>query len=260
MIAPGGVVSTLAGLPGTTGSSDGSGIAALFNDPIGIAVDGAGNLYVADRNNSTIRIGVPPIAPEITGPTATEAAAGQAFSYTIVSGVPATSFAATSLPPGLSLNAATGAITGSVTVPGTYPIGISATNAFGTATGSLTLTVVGQSATVAIGNLSQTYDGTSKSAIVTTNPTGLPATVTYNGSPTPPTIAGTYSVVATAGDANSFGVATGTLVIAQAQAGVAVDGTTVPYTGGIQVPSVTTTPTGLGFTLVSTPAVEPIRV
>jgi hypothetical protein len=52
-IAPGGTVTTLAGTPGSIGSSDSPG--ALFNRPLGVAVDGAGNVYVADTYNSTIR-------------------------------------------------------------------------------------------------------------------------------------------------------------------------------------------------------------
>ena len=54
-IAVTGVVSTYAGTPGVAGSADGTGAAAQFNYPAGIAVDGAGNLYVADTFNSTIR-------------------------------------------------------------------------------------------------------------------------------------------------------------------------------------------------------------
>ncbi len=54
-ISPTGVVSTLAGSPGSVGSSDGTGSAARFNYPYGVAVDGAGNVYVADFYNSTIR-------------------------------------------------------------------------------------------------------------------------------------------------------------------------------------------------------------
>jgi sugar lactone lactonase YvrE len=50
-----GVVSTLAGLPGTAGNADGAGSAALFMGPQGLAIDGRGNLYVADTNNHTIR-------------------------------------------------------------------------------------------------------------------------------------------------------------------------------------------------------------
>ena len=50
-----GVVTTLAGLPGTSGSIDGTGTAARFANPIGIAVDGNGNVYVADYGNRLIR-------------------------------------------------------------------------------------------------------------------------------------------------------------------------------------------------------------
>lgn len=49
------VVSTIAGVAGTNGSSDGTGVNALFNHPDGIAVDTNGNLFVADTANSTIR-------------------------------------------------------------------------------------------------------------------------------------------------------------------------------------------------------------
>ncbi|HMD61991.1 MAG TPA: immunoglobulin domain-containing protein, partial [Opitutaceae bacterium] len=54
-IAPGGVVTTLAGTPGSVGSRDGTGSAAQFNLPAGVAVDGNGNVYVGDYGNSTIR-------------------------------------------------------------------------------------------------------------------------------------------------------------------------------------------------------------
>jgi sugar lactone lactonase YvrE len=54
-ITPAGVVSTLAGTAGQVGSSDGSGSAALFNRPTGVATDSAGNVYVADTSNYTIR-------------------------------------------------------------------------------------------------------------------------------------------------------------------------------------------------------------
>ena len=54
-ITPNGVVTTLAGNPGHPGSSDGAGSLAGFRNPSGIAVDGGGNVYVADTNNCTIR-------------------------------------------------------------------------------------------------------------------------------------------------------------------------------------------------------------
>jgi len=55
-IAAGGIVTTFAGFSGVAGSSDGVGAIARFNAPQGIAVDGAGNVYVADTKNNTIRM------------------------------------------------------------------------------------------------------------------------------------------------------------------------------------------------------------
>jgi sugar lactone lactonase YvrE len=54
-VTPAGVVTTLAGLAGSFGTNDGMGSAAQFNGPDGVAVDSAGNVYVADSANDTIR-------------------------------------------------------------------------------------------------------------------------------------------------------------------------------------------------------------
>src|ERR1700677_2654354 len=56
MITAAGVSSTLAGVAGVSGSQDGLGAGALFNQPAGIALDSATNIYVSDYGNSTIRI------------------------------------------------------------------------------------------------------------------------------------------------------------------------------------------------------------
>lgn len=50
-----GSVTTFAGLAGVAGLTNGSGTSALFNQPHGLALDGAGNLYVADTGNALIR-------------------------------------------------------------------------------------------------------------------------------------------------------------------------------------------------------------
>jgi hypothetical protein len=73
-----GVVTTLVGTAGMTGSADGTGAAAHFNGPQGVAVDSAGNVYVADAGNSTLRKVTP------TGITTT--VAGMAGVYGVVLG------------------------------------------------------------------------------------------------------------------------------------------------------------------------------
>ena len=55
MITPSGVVTTLAGTPGTVESADGSGPGSGFNFPAGVAVDSKGDVYVADQSNQAIR-------------------------------------------------------------------------------------------------------------------------------------------------------------------------------------------------------------
>lgn len=52
---PGVGVDTFAGTPATSGSQDGTGTAARFFRPEGIAIDSAGTLYVADTSNHLIR-------------------------------------------------------------------------------------------------------------------------------------------------------------------------------------------------------------
>jgi len=45
----------LAGTPTVSGSADGTGSAARFSHPYAVAVDGSGNVYVADTYNFTVR-------------------------------------------------------------------------------------------------------------------------------------------------------------------------------------------------------------
>jgi len=71
-----GVVTTLAG-DGTAAFLDATGTAAKFNFPIGVAVDTAGKLYVADLNNNRIRQMSPPIPIAPSGLSATAASTTQ---------------------------------------------------------------------------------------------------------------------------------------------------------------------------------------
>lgn len=54
-ITPGAVVSTFTGRTAAPGSADGAGAAARFDAPRGVAVDSAGNVFVADSENNTVR-------------------------------------------------------------------------------------------------------------------------------------------------------------------------------------------------------------
>src|SRR5947208_14357610 len=53
-ITPAGMVTTVAGLPGVSGTQNGVGTAARFNTPVGLSTDAAGNIYVADTGNNSI--------------------------------------------------------------------------------------------------------------------------------------------------------------------------------------------------------------
>lgn len=90
-ITPGGLVSTFAGLPGSLGSVDGTGSSARFNSPFGVAVDGAGNVYVADTGNNTFRkvtpAGVVSTLAGLPGSTGTADGAGSAARFNVPQGV-----------------------------------------------------------------------------------------------------------------------------------------------------------------------------
>ena len=66
-IAPGGVVTTLAGAPGTAGSADGTTSAARFNSPYGIALDLSGNLYVTDASSTIRKIAAGGVVTTVAG-------------------------------------------------------------------------------------------------------------------------------------------------------------------------------------------------
>lgn len=78
-----GVVSTWAGLAGTAGDADGPVAAARFNNPVGLAFDAAGNLYVTDQDNSLVR--------KITPAGMVSTIAGQRGKFGVIAGpLPAT--------------------------------------------------------------------------------------------------------------------------------------------------------------------------
>jgi len=85
------LVGTVAGQPGSSGSADGTGNAARFFYPTGVAADASGNLYIADTNNHTLRQAVPQAAPVIqTNPQSQTVTAGSNVSFSVMAtGAPA---------------------------------------------------------------------------------------------------------------------------------------------------------------------------
>lgn len=55
MLSADGIVSTVAGQPGTSGYKDGGPIESLFKNPWGVAVNEKGEIYIADWGNARIR-------------------------------------------------------------------------------------------------------------------------------------------------------------------------------------------------------------
>jgi hypothetical protein len=93
------------------------------------------------------------------------------------------------------------------------PYNVTATQAGISTPAVFALTNTAVTAQVTLANLVQTFDGNPKSVSVSTNPPGLNVAVTYNGSATAPTNAGSYAVTATVNEANFIGQANGTLII-----------------------------------------------
>jgi hypothetical protein len=79
--------------------------------------------------------------------------------------------------------------------------------------GDLTITPAALTINLDAGSLAQSFTGTPRSASWSTQPSGVATKVTYNGSPNPPVVAGTYAVVVQSEDANYAGQVSGVLLI-----------------------------------------------
>jgi hypothetical protein len=113
------------------------------------------------------------------------------------------------------------------------------------------VTVAQRPATVTLGNLAQQYDGTPRAATVTTAPTGLNVTVTYDGAATVPANAGSYAVVATLNEANYTGSASGTLAVAKADQTITFDPLVSRTLGDAPFALAATASSGLAVTYTS---------
>jgi hypothetical protein len=81
------------------------------------------------------------VAPSITSATSATQPVSSSFSYQITATNSPTSYGATGLPGGVTLNTSSGLIFGTPSSSGTYVVGLTATNSAGTASSTLTLTI-----------------------------------------------------------------------------------------------------------------------
>jgi sugar lactone lactonase YvrE len=136
-ISPAGVVTTLAGDPTYSGSSDGTGTAAQFFTPQATAINSYGELFVADTFNQTIRTAG--IAPSISSsPVSQIVTVGQPATF-IVSAAGTGPFTYQWSKNGSTISGATGSsyIIGSVASTDAGSYAVTVTGPFGTATSSV---------------------------------------------------------------------------------------------------------------------------
>lgn len=130
----------------------------------------------------TLNVATPP-APVITSAASTTGTGGQAFSFNVTASNAPTSFAATGLPTGLSINTTTGAITGTPTVSGAFTAMVTATGPGGTSAAQALSINIGLATPVITSAL--TASGTSGAAFTyTITANNLPASFNATGLPT----------------------------------------------------------------------------
>jgi alpha-galactosidase len=113
----------------------GARIDGVIGDPVTMSIT-----TDAPVNRWRMALPAPPNAPQIHGPRRIGASPRRPFLYRIpAEGKAPLRFSATGLPPGTTLDKATGIITGSISAPGTYKTSLTVTNAAGTATRAVTV-------------------------------------------------------------------------------------------------------------------------
>ncbi len=161
----------------------------------------------------------------------------------------ARSVTATTSPSGLTVNLTYNGSTSAPTNAGSYTVigTINDSSYQGSTNGTLIINPA--AATVTLGNLAQTYNGTARAASATTAPPGLTVNLTYNGSANAPTNAGSYAVIGTASDPNYQGSTNATLVVGKAAATVTLSNLSQTYDGTAKSVTATTSPSSLAVTL-----------
>lgn len=260
-IASGGVVTTLAGMAGTPGSADGTGGAARFSSPQGMALDSAGNLYVADASNQTVRKGTLVVVSALTPAVATTTASSVTQTGVSTGGNVTSDGGATVTQRGVVYGTSTGPTTGKATFITS-----------GTGTGSYTVSLAGlltQGTTYYVRAFAINSVGTSYGNEVSFSTLSAPAITTQPASQTSATGgSATFTVVATGNPAVTYqwrkdgadvsGATSATLSLSNVQSGSAGTFTVVVTnsagTATSSAATLTVTPLATGPTITTQPA------
>ena len=186
------------GLPVSYVSSDlgvvtisGSNVTLVGAGTATITASQAGDGVYGAANNVSQLLTVNPGAATVTLDNLSQTYDGTARSVT-----------ATTVPASLTVGFTYGGSATAPTAAGSYIVVGTVTDANCQGSATNTLVIGKATATVTLGSLSQTYDGSAKPVSVVTSPLNLAVSVTYNGNSSVPTNAGSYSVIGVVTDAN----------------------------------------------------------
>lgn len=193
---------------------------------------GAFNVTISATNGTgtgsrTLALTVaPPPSPTILSASTANGIVGRPFTYQIVANNGAFEYTATNLPPGLNINLNTGLISGTPSQNGTSNVSLTATNANGTGSKQLTLTIIlppapgitsGGTASGVVGD-AFTYQIIASNTPSSYAASGLPSGLAVNSSngliSGAPTVSGTFNIVLSATNIGGTGTKPLTLAIA----------------------------------------------
>ncbi len=253
------------GLPAGLSINTGTGLISGTPTSVGVSTVTLGATNGIGTGNANLTLTITLGAPAITSSGSAGGTAGTPFSYQITATNSPTSFSATGLPTGLTVNTSTGLISGTPSSGGTSTVTLGATNATGSGSALLTLTITVAAPVI---TSSATAGGTTGTAfsyqITATNSptsfsaTGLPAGLTVNTSTGlisgTPSAAGISSVTLGATNATGTGNKTLTLTITAAAPVITSSATASGTAGSAFTYQITATNAPTSFSATGLPA------